>query len=59
MWAPLKSRLIETVDADYRVYEGDSFNTARFVAYLARSGIPWPFRPSGVLKLTSLASARP
>lgn len=46
-WEPLKDRLIRAVDADYGVYDGTTFKTDRFVAYLQRERIAWPFYPDG------------
>jgi DNA polymerase I len=50
-WEPLKGRLIEAVDDAFGVYEGNSFRSDRFAAYLARAGISWPRYPSGQLIL--------
>jgi hypothetical protein len=44
-WAPLKERLIGVVDALYGVYDGATFKTDRFIAYLQRERIPWPLFP--------------
>jgi len=47
-WAGMRQTLIDEVDADYGVYDKGSFKTVRFVACLARLGIPsWPTLPSG------------
>jgi DNA polymerase-1 len=48
-WDFIKLKLIEAVDRDYGVYEGNRFVTARFEAYLTRMGIAWPRLPSGAL----------
>lgn len=50
-WEPIKSRLVEEVDVDFRVYSGASFKSDRFAAYLAQSGMTWPRYPSGQLVL--------
>ena len=50
-WAAIKQRLVHAVDADYGVYDGNRFVTARFEEYLARRSIPWPRLPSGALAL--------
>jgi DNA polymerase I len=50
-WDGMKSALIERVDVSYGVYEDGSFREARFEAYLARTGIPWPRLSSGRLDL--------
>jgi hypothetical protein len=52
-WEPLKSKLIETVDRDYGVYDGTSFRSDLFAAWLNREGIDWPFYPSGHPQLDS------
>jgi hypothetical protein len=46
-WIPIKRTLIEEVDASYRVYEGTTFRSTRFLSYLAAQEIPWPRLPSG------------
>ena len=50
-WTELKAGLIETVDADFGVYDGTSFREARFLEFLVRCGIRWPCLPSGRLRL--------
>ena len=50
-WEPIKQRLVQAVDADYGVYDGNRFVTARFEEYLTRRDIPWPRLPSGALAL--------
>jgi hypothetical protein len=50
-WPAMRRTLIERVDANYGVFAGDSFNRARFAAYLARNNIPWPHLASGQLQL--------
>ncbi len=50
-WPRIKLELIEAIDADFGVYEGESFVATRFAAYLARNSIPWPRLPSGALAL--------
>ena len=50
-WPFLKARLIEKVDAAYRVFEGGSFKVSRWDDWLRRQGIPWPRLPSGRLDL--------
>jgi hypothetical protein len=50
-WEDIKAVLIETVDAGYGVYEGTTFKTDRFKAYLERRGLAWPRLPSGALDL--------
>jgi hypothetical protein len=41
-WDPLKDRLIEEVDADYRIYDGRTFKLARFATFLQENEISWP-----------------
>jgi len=50
-WEPLKTRLITEVDRDYGIYDGTTFKTDRFKAWLSLNGIPWPYYPSGVPQL--------
>jgi hypothetical protein len=50
-WEGIRDRLISRIDANYGIYEGQSFRANRFAAYLARTGIPWPRLESGALAL--------
>ncbi len=50
-WELIEDRLIRRVDADYGIYEGRSFKSERFAAWLAQKGIPWPQLESGRLAL--------
>ncbi len=50
-WDAIKARLIQDIDAEYGVYEGQTFKVALFRAYLAREGIAWPCLESGALDL--------
>ena len=50
-WDDIQGGLIAAVDADYGVYEGNTFREARFAAYLERAGIAWPRLESGRLAL--------
>lgn len=50
-WIAIQSRLIVAVDADYGVFDGRTFKTDRWAAYLVASGIPWPRLESGALAL--------
>jgi DNA polymerase-1 len=52
-WEPLKTKLIQTIDADYGIYDGTSFRVDRFVDWLDRAGLDWPFYPSGQPQLDS------
>lgn len=51
-WEPFKEGLIAEVNPAYQVYEGPSFRTGRFEAFLAREEIPWPRLESGSLDLS-------
>ena len=48
-WRAILRRLIESVDRDYGIYEGQTFKMVRFAEYLARNGIPWPLTNTGKL----------
>lgn len=50
-WDEIKLALIERVNTNYHVYEGDHFRSKRFAAYLHERGIAWPLLPSGALSL--------
>src|SRR5262249_5337935 len=50
-WNTIQSRLIQTVDADYGVYEGTTFKESAFARFLATRNIPWPMFPNGRLML--------
>jgi hypothetical protein len=50
-WDSIKGRLIERIDKDVGVYEGQTFKAERWAAYLTRKGIPWPRHNSGRLAL--------
>jgi hypothetical protein len=50
-WHSIQDRVIERVDASYGVFEGRTFKRARWEAWLATRGIPWPRLPSGALAL--------
>jgi hypothetical protein len=50
-WDDIKLDLIADIDLQYGVFDGTSFVTARFAAYIERAGIPWPRLPSGALML--------
>jgi DNA polymerase-1 len=51
-WGDIQDRLIADIDTDYGVYDGRSFKTDRFAAWLLRNGIAWPTLPSGKLDLS-------
>jgi hypothetical protein len=50
-WEFIQRSLIEEIDLQYGVYEGMTFKTERFRAYLASNDIPWPRLASGALAL--------
>ena len=50
-WEVIQDRLIERIDADYRVFDGRAFRSDRFAAFLAANNLPWPRLPSGTLAL--------
>ncbi len=50
-WDSIKEALIKRVDANYGVFEGNTFKIQRFAAYLQSNRIPWPRLTSGALDL--------
>jgi DNA polymerase I len=50
-WTDIQDRLITEIDSDYGVFEGRTFKTDRFAAWLATHKIPWPMLESGNLAL--------
>ena len=50
-WPQLRSRLIEAVDKEFQVYEGDRFKAKQFSQWLRRQDFTWPCLPSGQLDL--------
>jgi hypothetical protein len=50
-WDQMKERLISAIDADYGVFEGQTFKCARFEDWLIRNRIPWPRLQTGRLDL--------
>ena len=50
-WEGIKRRLVQSIDADYGIYDEGRFIAARFEEYLVRKGIPWQRLPSGALCL--------
>lgn len=50
-WPEVKQALIAEVDAEYGVFEGESFRAARFESWLRTRGIHWPRLQSGSLSL--------
>jgi DNA polymerase I len=50
-WEGIRGRLIDAVDRDYGVFDGPTFKSDRWAAYLAKNNIPWPRLESGALAL--------
>jgi DNA polymerase-1 len=50
-WEDIKVDLIEAVDKDYGIYEGTTFKSERFLAWLRGAGIAWPSTATGRPKL--------
>ncbi len=50
-WSQVLERLIAAVDRDYGVFDGNTFKSDRWAAYLYKHGIPWPRLESGNLAL--------
>jgi hypothetical protein len=51
-WTDIQDQLIAEIDSSYGVFDGRTFKTDRFVAWLVRQNIPWPLLESGHLDLT-------
>ena len=51
-WEAIQNRLIVTIDRDYGLFDGHTFKTDRFAAWLTRKAIAWPRLPSGNLDLS-------
>jgi DNA polymerase I-like protein with 3'-5' exonuclease and polymerase domains len=50
-WETLQLQMVETVDAEFEVFEGTHFRVERFARFLHRQGIPWPRRQKGELDI--------
>lgn len=50
-WTDIQEQLISDIDADYGVFEGTTFKSDRFEAWLVANKIPWPRLESGRLDL--------
>ncbi len=50
-WPTIRPQLIEAVDRQFGVFEGETFSMAKFEAYLAARRIPWPRTATGRLEL--------
>jgi DNA polymerase I len=51
-WTDIQDQLIADIDANYGVFDGRTFKTDRFAAWLVRNNIPWPRLESGRLDLS-------
>lgn len=51
-WEGIKDRLIVEIDADYGVFDGQTFKREKFEEYLIRAKIRWPRLETGVLDLS-------
>jgi DNA polymerase family A len=51
-WTDIQDDLIQTIDADYGVFEGRSFRAQRWADYLIAQNIPWPRLESDRLDLS-------
>jgi DNA polymerase I len=54
-WSRIRRELIAEVDADYGVYDGETFKLDRFSRWLRGQGISWPRLASGLLDLSDEA----
>ncbi len=50
-WTGIKGELITEIDVDYGVFDGLTFKTDQFIAYLAQNSMAWPLTDRGHLKL--------
>lgn len=50
-WEAAKTGMIHAVDADYGVFDGQSFSTEKFLGYIGAHGIVWPYTDTGRPKL--------
>ena len=50
-WQGIQKHLIAEVDKSFGVYDGRTFKSDRFAAYLRANGIPWPRSEADRLKL--------
>jgi len=51
-WEGIQDRLIASIDRDYGIFDGRTFKTERFAAWLVSKKIAWPRLPSGNLDLS-------
>lgn len=50
-WQTVQERLIERIDKDYGIYDGRTFKSDRWAAWLVANNIPWPRLPTGSLAM--------
>lgn len=50
-WDDIKAQLVAEIDAQYGVFDGQTFKASLWMAYLARNNIPWPRLASGALAM--------
>ncbi|NQU23668.1 MAG: DNA polymerase I [Candidatus Nealsonbacteria bacterium] len=50
-WDSIQDHLIDRIDRDYGVYDGRTFKSERWAAWLVEKGVPWAHTPSGSLAL--------
>ena len=48
-WGTCCAALVQSIDADFGVFEGTTFKESRWLGYCERNGIFWPRLPSGAL----------
>lgn len=51
-WEHIKAAVIDSIRRDYPIFEGTTLKMARFEAWLAERGIPWPRTDGGRLSLS-------
>jgi hypothetical protein len=51
-WSDIQDQLIADIDRNYGVFEGRTFKTDRFAAWLIKAAIPWPRLDAGRLDLS-------
>ena len=54
-WTDIQDTLITRIDADYGVFDGRTFKSAKFAEWLVRANLPWPRLESGELDLSDEA----
>lgn len=51
-WTNIQDELVTSIDAERGIWEGRSFRSENFAAWLIKKGIPWPRLESGSLDLS-------